>query len=214
MNENNYEIIVNKRFQKANLYKKAILKKIFQKDTNPQKMFYLCLKFVVLYPSPKFDASLEIKFKYRETIKKYGLLAILYGKRLTPNEITNVFPNKKVYDGKKYECKDWYFTKEQECKYQMNEPIDEDIFEYFFDTYNDNIMVFVSKYMSIIDQEIVNNGGMGMLEFLETLSNKPLNKIYIDHKTKMAYNPLTNEIISLPKEELFYVVLDNKDNNK
>jgi hypothetical protein len=66
---------------------------------------------------------------------------------LTPREFTNIFPIEKVYDGAKYETKDYFFTVQAIEKIGWDSVIDDDIVEFLWDYTNIYVSLFLVEML-------------------------------------------------------------------
>lgn len=74
--------------------------------------------------------------------------------RLTPAELMNIFPIEKIYDGKKYGCKDYFTTMEALQAYDLNEPIKtkEKVESLLWDYMNVTVMEYQVNRMRVIGE--------------------------------------------------------------
>lgn len=68
--------------------------------------------------------------------------------QLTPNEILNLFPITKDFDGWKYECKDYFYTVEKLNEYNPDSPLGNRLEDFLWDYVNDYTGDFIIDMMS------------------------------------------------------------------
>ena len=69
---------------------------------------------------------------------------------LTPQEVIEIFPIYKRYDGRKYETKDYFSVQKSLADYDLNQPInavDDKAFEFLWDYDNDDLVEFTVDFM-------------------------------------------------------------------
>lgn len=71
-------------------------------------------------------------------------------KSLTPNELLQLFPIEKTYDGKRWECKDYFFTMEALTRHGLDMPIGEAVDHILWDYMNMDLRLFQVNLMSIV----------------------------------------------------------------
>lgn len=87
-----------------------------------------------------------------------------YAEEITPRELMQVFPVSKVYDGEKWETKDYFYTMDVLQKHGLDKPMGEDAMEILFDYTNIHITMFAVATMSAISAMRRYNGEKGLLE--------------------------------------------------
>src|SRR5699024_8906109 len=83
--------------------------------------------------------------------------------KITPRHLMNVFPITKVYDGNKYEFKDYFYTMEKCNKHGLNKPIG-NAFEFLWDYMNFDTGLFLVKYLSTLSDVRKIETGQSILE--------------------------------------------------
>lgn len=83
----------------------------------------------------------ERDFQYVEIIKSFM-------GSLTPGEFENLFPIKKDYKGHKYECKDYFYTRDYIENLDQDKPIGEEITMFLWEYTNLEISMFTVNCMS------------------------------------------------------------------
>lgn len=86
---------------------------------------------------------------------------------LTPRQLTTMFPIKKEFDGYKYECKDYFYTRDFLSTVNMDKPIAEP-FKFLWDYWNDDTHDFLMNVMGAMSAVREEQTGKGIMqEFLE-----------------------------------------------
>lgn len=75
----------------------------------------------------------------------------LYG-YLTPRQLMEMFPIDKIYDGKKYEVKDYFYTMDVLNQHGLDNKMGDRVFEIFCDYQNIYIRIFTVNLMSHLDR--------------------------------------------------------------
>ena len=150
---------------------------------------------------------------YAKEIIEIGKIGLFYCEKLTPNEIMNIFPTNKCYDGKRWESKDWFYVQEMLKQYNCDAPIGDNALEFLFNTYNHKISSFIATYLSCVDTININDGYTGIFESFFEEIDVHLDKWIKDEKNSVLYNTTTNEVIDFKKENPF-IVYHDKDHTK
>lgn len=86
---------------------------------------------------------------------------------ITPREFLIMFPIKKEFDGQKYECKDYFYTKEYLSTIDLDKPISEP-FKFLWDYWNSDTARFLMNVMGAMSDVRKEQTGKGIMEeFLE-----------------------------------------------
>jgi len=110
---------------------------------------------------------------------------------ITPRELMNVFPPEKMYDGDKYECKDYFTTMEVITQHGIDTPLGDYVFEFLYDYMNRKTRQFVVRWINVIDDMRHADGLPSMIEsFLESqgASVTMFRKITGADGRELAYN--------------------------
>ena len=119
---------------------------------------YLVVKAAILR---KDGDDLDEDFQYYQD-------AMTYLASLTPLQLVTTFPPEKIYDGKRWQCKDYYSTMETVNALPQDEPIGEAIFNLLCDYQNEDIRTLVVKLMCATSAMYRAQTGKDMLvEFFE-----------------------------------------------
>jgi len=113
-------------------------------------------------------ADIESAFVEMETIKTLI-------KTLTPNELMQLFPIEKTYDGKRWQSKDYYFTMKTLTRHGLNNHIGEAVDHILWDYMNEDLRMFQVNLISIISKFYRAQTGREMLvDAFEEISGEHL----------------------------------------
>lgn len=113
----------------------------------------------------------------------------IYMGHLTPRQFLNTFPVRKTYDGKRYECKDYFSTMEMVSSLNMDKPIGDGIEDFLWDYMNSDTQIFTVTLMSLASDLMRASGKPGMLEQMSAEFGIPL--YYGDKNGKNLTGPIT-----------------------
>lgn len=122
--------------------------------------------------------------------------------KLTYREFISIFPIIKEYDGKKFECKDYFSVIDYLKNIDLDSKIDIDnIDEFFWAYYNNDIMLFVVNEISCIDSISLMNGGKTLMDsFLEEVDPDKKIHTYTYHENEnYMYDNMTGRTFSVKK---------------
>jgi hypothetical protein len=190
----------------------------FENEPNRQKSIYYGIKYV---NTTNIDAN---NFTYHDLLKLLSEIKDINMQiaMSTFNEIINIFPIIKEFDGHKYECKDYYSTKEYLEEYDLNSIIGFDrIDEFYWNYYNHDIMNFSIKEMLVYDRIMKYNNQKGLLErFIDEVDPKH-NKIHtytLDKENNCMYDNVTGEFVEvfkpLSKESKYFKIIEGVGNGE
>ena len=139
--------------QKARIYLNAFINKLNNFDpkkddtkTHTQRAVFYGISYVVEVGEEATTYNQAIKdFKF------YSLISELVG-TLTPNDFLEIFPIKKGFDGKKWQRKDYFYTKDYLSRFDMNKPIGENAIEFLWEFQNDTVTDYVVTTMVTMNQ--------------------------------------------------------------
>lgn len=83
--------------------------------------------------------------------------------KITPRQLMNIFPITKIYDGNKYESKDYFYSMDKCNKHGLDVPIG-NAFEFLWDYMNVDTGLFLVKYLSTLSDVRRLETGQGILE--------------------------------------------------
>ena len=110
--------------------------------------------------------------------------------RITPKDLTQIFPITKEYDGKRWETKDYFFTMDALEKHGMDTLIGESVSEILFDYENWHIRHYeVSKMMILSDLRRYDGHPGLMEEFMGKLGVTPMQMMTDDEGRQFMYDP-------------------------
>lgn len=136
----------------------------------------LCQK-IAFYGIKAIGLSPEIESKdpkYNEYAFALNNLILTAIEELTPKEFLQVFPLDKIYDGDKFDCKDYFSSMETINEYGIDRRI-EDAGGFLFDFMNKDVHKFLFKVIKTMDYVIEDNGGIGcMNQFMHDMGILPL----------------------------------------
>jgi hypothetical protein len=98
---------------------------------------------------------------------------------LRPSEFINIFPIQKTYDGRRYECKDYFSAMEYINSLDPNAPIGNNIDDFLWEYHNVHTRMFNAKRFTMIDSIRRAEGQPSMIE--EFFGVKPMRK-YTDDR--------------------------------
>lgn len=121
------------------------------------KMMYYGVKTIENMPNDNSEVD-EIRLQsiINSTRNLLGMLTI--------NELLQLFPIEKEYDGKKYETKDYFSTIEFIKKYDWNKMISDNIHDVLWGYYNWTLMHFDINCLMLLDNSRKRNGQEGLME--------------------------------------------------
>lgn len=126
-------------------------------------------KFIYLLVNCIFESK---KLKYEPNYDLEILLVMEAIGYLTPNELMQIFPVRKSFDGDRFETKDYFFTMQRIEKHGINNPISNNekrsVMDFLWDYDNDKLSIVLVEYMNIIESKYVSTGGKS---FLDTFFN-------------------------------------------
>lgn len=133
----------------------------YDKDTL-KKLILLGVKTVVAIESRKKDKdSLTLLFSIISFVNSLMEL-------LTPREFETIFPIDKVYDGERWEMKDYFYTRKYIEEFGIDKIIDKDIDEFLWEYSNWTIGFYLVEQMGVASDLRKLETGKGIMEeFLE-----------------------------------------------
>lgn len=119
---------------------------------------------------------------------------------VTPNELLQMFPVAKQYDGQKYEMKDYFYTMNSLNKLDRDSCIGnhEKVINLFWDYQNEDINRFMACWMKAVSHVRQFQGGMDPLE--ELLMNHGVPTYTFHEKEGYMYNRMTGEVTPVRKK--------------
>lgn len=197
------------RFNMKNLIKdkqNKVLKEFVEEKFNkkiPDSKIETYTKFLNVYDIQKLNEILE-EIKTKELLKyKLDIMDIknLISK-ISYREFITIFPIIKEYNGAKFECKDYFCVMDYLSNINLDDKINlDDMNEFFWAYYNNDIMMFVVNEMSCVDSLLIMNGKKSLMDsFLEEID--PDNTIHTytyNEKHNYMQDNVTGETFSVKK---------------
>lgn len=116
-----------------------------------------------------FHMEMMERFEYLESI--VGLIGLL-----KPMELPELFPVDKIYDGDKYQSKDYYYTMEALRKLDPEQPIGREAFALLWDYQNWSLSFFLVELISVMNTVAQYQGKPDFFEYLFNKDSKSENK--------------------------------------
>jgi hypothetical protein len=123
---------------------------------------------------------------------------------LTPTELITIFPVDKVYDGDKFQCKDYFFTMDELRKIGMNKRIGPDnVLDLIWDYQNHELRELLVKYMGIMSDIRKVSTGIGIMEEWADDNNIEILHVHKDPVTQKEYvqNSRTGKITPVKRRK-------------
>jgi len=192
----------------AAIYWRVFIDKVGHYDDSPEdrktlkQIVYAGVKHVITSPEEDAEADFHICCLVEEFIAE-----------LTPRELLSVFPIEKVYDGHKYQCKDYFYTVEALQKAGLDKPISENIDDLLWDYMNDVLKDFTLKKFSAANKLIKKRDGKGIVEQWADENNITSYSPFTDKSTGNEYmrNNTTGEFQRVRRKIPRYLKLVNKN---
>lgn len=145
---------------KNKLYFKAFARKVVSKNYNDllSAVFY-GVKYI-----NTFELSKDMTYLQTRNFFEFIIMIKNIMNYITISDLINLFPPIKTYDGKKYECKDYFSTMEYLNRLDLNGILGEEIDEFLNNYYNNDIINMQVKSFLVVDRLRYFRGEPGMLE--------------------------------------------------
>ena len=142
----------------------------------------------------------EVKAKYQ----LFDFLFTVLGAVTLKNFVTT-FPIKKIYDGNKWETKDYFYTMGVLSKMDWEKPIGRDkMFDFLWDYVNDDLIRVNVEYMGILSDMYRSQTGKGIEE--QFCEDNGIGTYTVDRDTGFMRDNLTGEISRFKKQSHIQVV--------
>lgn len=198
----------NKQAKLEQLYMKAFSRELAtiaacndcnQCRDNVKRAVFYAVKY---YGLERIDRRHSGESRTLEQVKSdFSLLEVvktLMG-QLTPRELMSMFPIAKKYDGKKWDCKDYFFTVEKLKDFDMDLPLgDEGLEDFLWSYWNDDLFSFDSVSFSIISNMYRSQTGKGIME--QWCEEQGIPSYTIQKDIGVIKNNQTGEISKLSKK--------------
>lgn len=135
----------------------------FETEVDIKKAIYYGIKYILLVNHNELD--------YRNALIVQSEISDINQMitNITYNNLINMFPITKEFNGKRFECKDYFSTKEYLDKIDLDNYI-LDVQEFFWNYYNISLMNYSIKEMLIIDRILKFQSKQSLLEgFLDEI---------------------------------------------
>lgn len=189
--------------EKSNLYYLAFFRKFtkYQEVFDSDDIFLDEKKKMILLGVKAIGQSKKTETVDKKTILLTYNYLIELMKTITFEEFENIFPIDKVYDGEKFECKDYFYTKEMMKSFDVKSKIGNEIDSFLWDYTNKDIRCFNVAVMGLVidfhkketGQDLFRNwideiGKERKIEFDTYIEIKNGNKKYLmNNRTKEIY---------------------------
>lgn len=151
----------------------------------------------------------RLKLSPEMTYRDYALIFITMQDlnssimELTIRDLINMFPILKEYDGKKYECKDYFSTKEYLLTKNIDKELEteDEVQDFFSNYYNNDIICYAVKQYLIVDKlRKFENKPSLMESFIDMVDTEHKIDTYTYHeKEGYLYNKNTGKTIKVTK---------------
>jgi hypothetical protein len=193
----------------AGIYLNALVRTTEKFRNNPDDR--LLVKRVIFYGVKAVNFhSKEVPKSYETLSEMFEIICSLKNviSTITPNELLTIFPLRKVYDGARYQTKDYFSSMVVLKEIGMNNPIGSNVDELLWDYMNLEVNIFNVNLMSVLDGLRRFDGGKGLLEEFFENQGTPLTSYtnYRDGKGKeVMMNNSTGEIMKVRKKTPRYL---------
>ena len=169
-----------------NAYAQA-LQKLIQYPDDEKEYQRDIIKQIVFCSVKYINSSKQDSQDYDTTEERFSLINRInaFIGYLTPNELLQVFPLHKRYDGLKYEMKDYFYSMDAIREHGGDKPIGETILEFLWDYTNLDIELFVVESMCVLSDLRRFDGHLGLMEEFAIDKGMPLSTIRTDSQGRM-----------------------------
>ena len=193
----------------ASYYYKALIKLSDKyKNNQTSRDFY---KKYIFYGVKAINHSNVNKYvTYDDVKQRFNLICLIKNtmSKITPKEFETIFPIQKIYDGEKWESKDYFYTKKYLGTLNSNEPIGDVIDELLWEYVNIDTRIFNTQCFMTVDKLRRFEGKISMMEEWANLNNIETYSLRKDTKGKeYLYNKKTGRTIRVIKPRPKYLKL-------
>lgn len=190
---------LEQRKQKAYIYRKLYYKSLcncFLDESTSIRIAFYGIKYVTLFPFDTKTTLDDFLLMYKDIQTIINIMEVIPLK-----DIINAFPIIKEYEGERFESKDYFSTMDYLKNIDVENPLGEEIYNFFFNYYNNDIMNFSIRHMLIIDKiRKANNQQSLMEEFISTIDDKKQIHTYTYHeKEGYMYDNQTGKTFKVRK---------------
>ena len=127
--------------------------------------------------------------------------------KLTPNQLMQIFPIIKRYDGDRWQVKDYYSTMDAVYKKGLNNQIGDSVFDFLWDYHNNSIGRFLANYLLIVNHLRKRNGEESIIDWMSRNWNLRIYYERTDPTTgkKYLFDPKSGKTVRLKKSYPKYV---------
>lgn len=148
------------------IYLNAMIKVMVEKEEDPSNKD-IWKKFI--YHTFKYFEVVDIKWMNEENLERLMVLNDVmknWLKELTPAEFMTIFSPEKIYDGRKYQTKDYFTTMAALNEHGLNKPIGtrESASDLLWDYMNTSVMKYQIKMLKIISKLSKAQTGKDLIE--------------------------------------------------
>lgn len=177
---------------KSELYRNAYYRKVSLISESCKSLDTTTLMSIVLLgvkafsifgdkEKPKDLDGLELEFQEMDIVKAFM-------SHLTPKQFMNTFPIRKEYDGDRYECKDYFYTKSKVDELNQDEPIGDKLDDLLWDYMNHDLQIFSVTMFGLMSDIMRAKGEPSMMERMSADFGIPL--YYSDKEDKHITGPI------------------------
>lgn len=129
-----------------------------------KKLIYLNVKYI---GAIKKDDN-QVSFYKKTPFERFDILdaTITLMGMLKPMELVEMFPVTKIYNGEKYETKDYFYTMEVIKELDPDKPIGDKVFELLWEYVNRDLRIFTVKTINAMNLVGMYQGKKDMTDFL------------------------------------------------
>lgn len=158
--EETLEKIKKEKLKKQNIYFKAFARKIVsEKYENTLLAIVYGIKYVNIY-------ELNTNLEYLDFKRLFDTICLIKSlmKSVYIKDLINYFPIIKEYDGKRYECKDYFSTMDYLKTIDINDYMEDNLDDFLWNYYNHDLMNFSIKELLVLDRLRKLDGQDGLME--------------------------------------------------
>jgi len=146
------------------IYRKAIVRTLDAWELKPgdkdlrSKLIYYGVRYC--------NHSRYDKKDYESVVSRLELIQDINAMigRLSPAELMQMFPVRKIYNGERYQTKDFFYTMAALQKHGLDNPIGNAVFDTLWDYQNIDTELFLVGYMGVMSDIRKLQGGKGLME--------------------------------------------------
>ena len=185
--------IKEEKLKKQNIYFKAFARKIVsEKYEDTLLAIVYGIKYVNIF-------NLNTDLKYLDFKRLFDTICLIKSliRTVYIKDLITYFPIIKEYNGKKYECKDYFSTKEYLSTIDINSCMGEELDNFLWNYYNHDLMNFSIKELLVLDRLRKMDGMDGIMEGFANMMG--VDTYTINKKEGYIYNRRTGKTKPLKK---------------